>query len=193
MQASKTIFSEEIYSSTPESHLEVSLAYQDLPSGLRARQFLYDVLDLCHMQAEFNLTLWNVGLFHLPEILEAAVFNASEANLVVLSLRGDSGLEPQTEIWLNEWIVRHGDEESALAVLIGCDEQRLDLIGQTLLWLQHMTRPTEVRLFVGFMPPASVAGASLSRDTKPEGANVSLIETNVLDRLDAHTEGGLNE
>lgn len=193
MQAPKTIFSEEIYSSTPESHLEVSLAYQDLPSGLRARQFLYDVLNLCQMQVEFNLTLWNVGLFHLPEILEAAVFNACEANLVVLSLRGDSGLEPQTETWLNEWIERHGDEECALAVLIGCDEQRLDLIGQTLLWLQHVTRPTEVRLFVGFMPPAGSGGPLLPRGTEPGSTKVSLIETELLDRLDSHTEGGLNE
>lgn len=191
MQAPNTIVSEEIFSSTPESHLEVSLAYQDLPSGLRAQQFLYDVLNLCQMQGEFNLTLWNVGLFRSQEILEAAVLNASEANLVVLSLRGDSGLEPQTETWLYEWIGRHGDEEAALAVLIGCDEQRLDLIGQTLLWLQHVTRPTEVRLFVGFMPPAGVAGAAHSRES--ESATSPFVKADILDRLDAHTEGGLNE
>jgi hypothetical protein len=193
MQASKTVFSEEIFSSTPESRLEVSLAYQDLPSGLRARQFLYDVLDLCQMEVEFNLTLWNVGLFHTPEILEEAVFNACEANLVVLSLRGDSGLEPDTEKWITQWIERHSDEESALAVLIGCDEQRLDLIGQTLLWLQHVTRPTEVRLFVGFMPPTGAGGPSLSRTVQPKSASASFIDPDVLDRLDAHSEGGLNE
>jgi hypothetical protein len=193
MQASKPVFSEEIYSSTPESHLEVSLAYQDLPSGLRARQFLYDVLNLCQMQVEFSLTLWNVALFHLPEILEEAVFNACESNLIVLSLRGDSGLEPETESWLTQWIVRHTDEESALAVLIGCDEQRLDLIGQTLLWLQHVTRPTEVRLFVGFMPPANVGAGSRSQAAQPGNPKVSFIEPNVLDRLDTHGEGGLNE
>ena len=193
MQASKTVFSEEIFSSTPESRLEVSLAYQDFSSGLRARQFLYDVLNLCHMQVEFSLTLWNVGLFHLPEILEEAVFNACEANLVVLSLRGDSGLEPETESWLIQWMVRRSGEESALAVLIGCDEQRLDLIGQTLLWLQHVTRPTEVRLFVGFMPATSTGGASLSQTAQPQSATVSFIETDVLDRLDSHSEGGLNE
>lgn len=193
MQASKPTFSQEIYSSTPESHLEVSLAYQDLSSGLRARQFLCDVLNLCQMQAEFSLTLWNVGLFHLPEVLEEAVSNACEANLVVLSLRGDSGLEPETESWLVRWIIRHSDDESALAVLIGCDEQRLDLIGQTLLWLQHVTRPTEVRLFVGFMPTASAGGASTSQAPQPDTSTVSFIEADVLDRLDAHGEGGLNE
>lgn len=193
MQASNTAFSGEIYSSTPQSHLEVSLAYQDFPSGLRARQFLYDVLSLCQMQAEFSLTLWNVALFHLPEILEEAVFNACEANLVVLSLRGDSGLEPETETWLTQWIARHEEDESALAVLIGCDEQRLDLIGQTLLWLQHVTRPTEVRLFVGFMPPTTPGTSAPSRAAQSESATVSFIETDVLNRLDTHSEGGLNE
>ena len=193
MQASKTVFSKEIFSSTPESYLEVSLAYQDFPSGLRARQFLYDVLNLCQMQVEFSLTLWNVALFHMPEILEEAVFNACEANLVVLSLRGDSGLEPETENWLIQWIARHDNDESALAVLIGCDEQRLDLIGQTLLWLQHVTRPTEVRLFVGFMPPTPARSASLSRLTGTESASLSPIDTDFLDRLDVHSEGGLNE
>ena len=193
MQASNTVYSQEIYSSTPESHLKVSLAYQDLPSGLRARQFLYDVLNLCQMKVEFSLTLWNVGLFHLPEILEEAVFNACEANLVVLSLRGDSGLEPETESWLTQWIIRHSDEESALAVLIGCDEQRLDMIGQTLLWLQHVTRPTEVRLFVGFMPAASAARTSPSPAAQPKAATVPFIETDASHRLDGHSEGGLNE
>lgn len=193
MHASNAAFSGEFYSSTPQSHLEVSLAYQDFPSGLRARQFLYDVLNLCQMQAEFSLTLWNVALFHLPQILEEAVFNACASNLVVLSLRGDSGLEPETEAWLTQWIARHEEDESALAVLIGCDEQRLDLIGQTLLWLQHVTRPTEVRLFVGFMPPTSAGAASLSRGAQRESTTVSYIGTDVLDRLDAHTEGGLNE
>ncbi len=147
-------FLEEIYSSVPRSHLEVSLAYQDLPTGIIGRKFLHDVLKRCQKQVECSLTLWNLALFRLPEIFEQAVLNICKANLVVMSLRGDSELTPETEVWLTEWIGNRGEEECALAVLIGCDEQRLDLMGGTLMWLQHITRSTDVRLFIGFTPPA---------------------------------------
>src|SRR5215472_9864275 len=93
MQVTNTGFGEEIYSSAPQPHLTVSLAYQDLVSGLTARQFLYNVLDRCQMQVEFSLTLWNLNSFHLPEIQEQAVANACKANLILLSIRGDTQLE----------------------------------------------------------------------------------------------------
>ncbi len=143
---------EEIFSSIPRSHLEVSLAYQDLPTGITGRKFLHNVLKHCQKQVEFSLTLWNLALFQLPEILEQALLNVCKANLVVMSLRGDSQLKPEAEVWLTEWIANRGEDECALAVLIGCDEQRLDLMGGTLLWLQQITRSTDVRLFVGFTP-----------------------------------------
>lgn len=193
MQATNTGFGEEIYSSAPQPHLEVSLGYQDLISGLRARQFLYDVLDHCQMQVEFNLTLWNLALFHLPEIQEQAVANACKANLILLSIRGDTELGSDTETWLSHWVARRDEEECALAVLIGSDMQRLDSIGHTLLWLQQITRPTHVRLFVGFMPPSTTVEtpppepAPQSSEFLPSAAN------DISNRFNIHSEGGLNE
>lgn len=193
MQATYTALSEEIISPAPQPFLEVSLAYQDLMTGLSARKFLYDVLNHCEMQVEFSLTLWNLALFHLPEIREQAVLNACEANVVLVSLRGDSGLEPETESWLTEWIARRGADECALAVLIGCDAQRLDLIGQTLLWLQHVTRPTEVRLFVGFMPAGILEEVSHAKEAPLESTTIPFATPDIYGRVDAHSEGGLNE
>jgi len=168
MHVINNVFLEEIYSSVPRSHLEVSLAYQDLPTGITGRKFLHDVLKRCQKQVELSLTLWNLALFHLPEILEQAVLNVCESNLVVMSLRGDSELKPEAEVWLTEWIAGRGEEECALAVLIGCGEQRLDLMGRTLLWLQQITRSTEVRLFVGFMPSNAPEQVPSSHDAPEE-------------------------
>ena len=193
MQATNTGFGEEISSSAPQPHLEVSLAYQDLVSGLRARQFLYDVLNQCQMQVEFSLALWNLTSFHLPEIQEQAIANACKANLILLSIRGDCQLEADTENWLSRWVARRDEEECALAVLIGSDMQRLDSIGHTLLWLQEITRPTHVRLFVGFMPPSAAAEtpppkpAPLSSELVPSAAN------DISNRFNIHSDGGLNE
>ena len=136
----------------PSSHFEIVLAYQDLPTGLHARQFLNHVLDHCQLGAEFKLNLWKLELFHLPELREQAAREACEAELVLLSLRGDIGLEANTETWLTQWIKERRAEESALAVLIDCDLQRLDSVGQTLFQLQGLTRLSQVRLFVGFVP-----------------------------------------
>lgn len=193
MEATNTGFGEEIYSSTPQPHLEVSLAYQDLVSGLRARQFLYDVLDHCQMQVEFNLTLWNLTSFHLPEIQEQAVASACKANLILLSMRGDSQLEADTENWLSHWVARRDEEECALAVLIGSDMQRLDSIGHTLLWLQQITRPTHVRLFVGFMPPSAPAETPPPEPAPQSSDFVTPMPNDILNRFNVHSEGGLNE
>lgn len=189
MQATGTDFLDGI-SFPPESRIEVSLAYQDLRTGLRARRFLDHVLDHCQMQVDFGLTPWNLALFHHPEIREQAVLNACEANLVLLSLRGENGFEPDTENWLNEWIARRDDEECALAVLIHSDLQGLHSIGQTLFWLQQITRPTLVRLFVGFMPSEE---PPLPNPAPPENEPMPFLDRHIPDRLDLHSEGGLNE
>lgn len=133
---------------------EVSLIYQDLPTGIHARQFLNHVLDHCQIASEFSLSLWKLELFHLPEFCEQAVLAACGASLVLLSLRGDLGLNPATENWLAQWIHRRGEDECALAVLIDCDMQRLDSVAQTLFHLQDITRASQIRLFVGFVPAA---------------------------------------
>lgn len=193
MQATNTGFGEEIYSSAPQPHLAVSLAYQDLVSGLLARQFLYNVLNHCQMQVEFSLTLWNLASFHLPEIQEQAVANACKANLILLSLRGDSQLESDTENWISHWIAERDEEECALAVLIGSDMQRLDSIGHTLLWLQQITRPTHVRLFVGFMPPSVTPETPPPKPAPQSSEFLPPAASDLSKRFNVHSEGGLNE
>jgi hypothetical protein len=183
--------------STPtlQPRFEVSLAYQDLPTGLHARQFLNHVLDHCQLAGEFSLTLWRLELFHLPEVCEQAVTAACDAALVLLSLRGDIGLEPVTENWLKQWIDRRRDDEGALAVLIDCDMQRLDSMGQTLFRLQDLTRLSQVRLFVGFIPAAPVPAAEAS-SWKPESGHTETLllpHDKISHPLELSREGGINE
>ena len=172
---------------------EVSLLYQDLPTGMHARQFLNHVLDHCQLAAEFSLTLWKLDLFHLPEISEQAVAAARSAALVLLSLRGDLGLNAATEQWLTQWIHRRVDDEGALAVLIDCNMQRLDSVGQTLFRLQDITRASQVRLFVGFVPsePPKETGPFKyeSQDIDPQLFRIDQMPNGHAIPL----EGGLNE
>jgi hypothetical protein len=177
----------------PSPHFEVVLAYQDLPTALHARDLLNHVVDHCQLGSEFKLTLWKLELFHLPELCEEAVQAACGAALVLLSLRGDIGVEANTENWLTQWIKRRQGEESALAVLIDCDMQRLDSVAQTLFRLQEITQESQVRLFVGFVPSLPLQHLSTG---KPESDNTETI----LPARDDHThprkskrEGGINE
>ena len=193
METDSTGCSEGASSPKPSPPFEIVLAYQDLPTALHARQFLNHVLDHCQLGSDFKLTLWKLELFHLPELCEQAVQAACEAALVLLSLRGDIGVEANTENWLAQWIKHRTGEECALAVLIDCDMQRMDSIGQTLFRLQEMTREGQVRLFVGFMP--SVPSQHISTG-KPESDNT---ETIIAVRDDpthprkSKREGGINE
>ena len=71
--------------------------------------------------------------------------------------------------------------------------QRIDLIGQMLLWLQYMTRPTEIRLFVGFLPPAAVEEPSPSKQVPSVSETLPFGMREISSRLNVHSEGGLNE
>jgi hypothetical protein len=174
------------------SQFEVCLAYQDLSTGLLARRFLSELLQRSEMGNEFGLALWNFSMFHLPEIRDAAVLNASAADLTILSLRGDTALERETENWLMQWIARRTGDESALAVLIHHGVQVTDVIGHTLFWLQQIIRPTQVRLFVGFMPPAISEKMGPSQPPPQLGAQ-PFDTDHYPNPLDIHPEGGLNE
>jgi hypothetical protein len=193
MDADSIGCSEEISSPIPSPHFEVVLAYQDLPTGLHARQFLNHVLDHCQLGGEFSLTLWKLDLFHLPEICEQAVEAACDAALVLLSLRGDLGLETATEKWLTEWIGQRRGEECALAVLIDCDMQRLDSVGQTLFQLQDITRLSQVRLFVGFMPSAPAQSLSNARPESENTETMLAANHSHSHPLNVVREGGINE
>ncbi len=170
---------------------EVTLAYQDLPTGLHARQFLNHVLDHCQLGPDFDLTLWKLEMFHVPEIREQGVIAASNSELVLVSLRGDIGLEAETEYWMKQWINRR-EEESALAVLIDSDMQRLDSVGQTLFRLQDLTRFSQVRLFVGFLPSVSPAPAS-NWKSESEHTETILAVRHDIPHPETIREGGINE
>jgi hypothetical protein len=171
---------------------EVALAYQDLPTGLHARQFLNHVLDHCQLDADFSLSLWKLEMFHVPEIYDEGVKAAGDAALVLLSLRGDIGLEISTEKWLKQWIERRSDE-SALAVLIDCDMQRLDSMGQTLFRLQELTQLSQVRLFVGFVPSIPPTAAASGRPELEHTETIHAVRNAPNPSPDAAREGGINE
>jgi hypothetical protein len=160
---------------------------------MHARQFLNHVLDHCQLAAEFRLTLWKLELFHLPELSEQAILSACRAALVLLSLRGDLGLDATTENWLTEWIARRGDEEGALAVLIDCDMQRLDSVGQTLFRLQDITRASQVRLFAGFMPSLTANETSSWKQEWQESDPLLFTTDQVSHSPAVPSEGGIND
>jgi hypothetical protein len=193
MQAANPAFPDGIPASAVSSQFEVCLAYQDLSTGLLARRFLSNLLQRSEMGNEFGLTLWNFSMFHLPEIRDQAAINASAADLTILSLRGDIPVERETENWLMQWIARRSDNECALAVLIHHGVQLTDAVGHTLFWLQQITRPTQVRLFVGFMPPADSKQTEPSPSAPETGVIPPFPGGNLPNPLDIHPEGGLNE
>jgi hypothetical protein len=171
---------------------EVALAYQDLPTGLHARQFLNHVLEHCQLDAELSLSLWKLEMFHVPEIYEEGVNAAGNAALVLLSLRGDIGLEISTEKWLKRWIERRADE-SALAVLIDCDMQRMDSMGQTLFQLQELTHLSRVRLFVGFVPSIPPTAAASGKPESEHTETIHAVRKAPAQSRNSIREGGINE
>jgi hypothetical protein len=138
------------------SRLEVLLIYEDFATGLRARQCLDHVLGDRGTVADIRLAAWRLDLFPLPEIREEAAVSARTADVVLMSLHGDSLLEPPLEQWLMHWIAQRGEVESALGVLFDADQQGTGPVNALLFRLQTDLRQSPVRLFVGFSPPSGI-------------------------------------
>ena len=105
--------------------LNVLMVYEDLETGLRARQSLERTLHRLDASVDIQIDLWRFDLFDRPAFLKHAT--EQNADIVVFSTHGQAQLPVTVDLWLREWFMRQGDEPRALAVLL--DNQAMDLPG----------------------------------------------------------------
>jgi hypothetical protein len=106
-------------------NLKALVVYEDLETGLRARQSLERTLQRLEASLDIQIDLWRFDLFDRPAFLKHAT--EQNADIVVFSTHGQAQLPATVDLWLREWFVRQGDEPRALAVLL--DDQAMDLPG----------------------------------------------------------------
>jgi len=84
--------------------LNVLTLFEDLDTGRRAKQ-IYDYLEK-HLASDFKLNhqVWNLNVLAAPMLRELAAKDASESDILVISLHGQRELSAEAKSWLELWV-----------------------------------------------------------------------------------------
>lgn len=146
--------------------MEVLLVYEDLSTGLRAREAFEHVVGQLEMEADFDLKLWRFELLREPALLERAVSDGAEADIVFLAAH-DGELPPVVKLWFNRWLERKDGERWALAVSLDPDADDTLAAGRMLGPLGAALSLASVDVFLhrGHAPPM---GSDTGTDGTPQ-------------------------
>src|SRR5262245_38967498 len=96
--------------------LNIVTFFEDLTSGKRGKQ-VYDYL-ASHLgsEFEFNHQVWKLDVLSTPSLRELAARDANDADIVIVSARGDRELAPEAKSWLDVWVGQHGTPIALVAL-----------------------------------------------------------------------------
>ena len=92
----------------------ISVIYEDRVSGLRAKRFAECLATAVAGDGKASMEMWRCELLEFPELAHQAAIESADAEYILLSLRGDTGLAPFTKHFLENWL----NERRAAAPLL---------------------------------------------------------------------------
>jgi hypothetical protein len=129
----------------PKFPFDLVVAYEDHETRNRALQ-LYDHLAQQLLDDyDFQCSWWKLDHLRNPTLWEQAADAATDANMVMLSVRGEEELRSDLKAWLESWLERRDDHKSALVVLLeGRDDGR---VRGAQTYLQNVARRAKMDFF----------------------------------------------
>jgi hypothetical protein len=129
------------------------LVYEDLSTGLRARQTLEEVARQLGPDGQFKLTLWKFDLLAETSLLEQATREAANADIVFLSAHGHRELPTPVREWYEQWLESQCDEPKAVALSLDARSRDTDMGDRIFSRLQDSARRFGAKVFVHFGSP----------------------------------------
>jgi hypothetical protein len=98
--------------------LNVLMVYEDLETGVRARQALDEALHRLAADADVRVRMWRFDLLGEPASQQQAVNEASEGRIVFVSAHGSEELPAGVGSWFEQWLSSRSDKPCALVISI---------------------------------------------------------------------------
>jgi hypothetical protein len=169
------------------------IAYDDATTRSRAVH-LHDHLSQQLLDDyDFQCSWWRIEHLHNPHLSEQAADAAANANMVILSVRGDRALPPAFKAWLPRWLARKGTQKSALVVLISTAGQPTEESRRLQAYLQQVARQARMDFFAHAYPlPKVETDYSVQGLARRAEALTPLLE-DILDQPVSTPRWGINE
>ena len=125
--------------------LAMVIIYEDRAAGHRAKYYYENLI--CELRGKYDLSLdlWNFPILAISQIGNLAVQVAAKADVVILSLRGDSKLPAEIREWIETWSRLTADNDPALVVLV--DRRQTSKASATVAYLQKVADKAGIDLF----------------------------------------------
>jgi hypothetical protein len=118
-----------------EPIFKVVIVYEDVPTGRRAKLFYDKFIHELKNDCVFSLQLWSFQVLAIPEIRESAADSITQADFVILSLHGETGIPARMRQWIETWSSQISGRGPALIALV---DKSMAQDGQNALTLTYL-------------------------------------------------------
>jgi hypothetical protein len=98
--------------------LAVLATFEDSVTGMRVKEFCQGLSRELGQQCEIVEHVWLFSTFRLRELREIAAEEASEADLIVISVHQGGGLPDEVQGWIKLWLGLKGTRQTVLVALL---------------------------------------------------------------------------
>ena len=176
------------------SGLRVSIIYEDLASGVRAKSCLDRLAQNLNVNPEeFSIRLWSFSYLSEPRLRSQAAREAARFEMVVLATRGCGEPPATVKEWMAEWLQYREAGPCALALMP--DEREQKYVGGTAL-LKYMARVANaggLDLVHPFGELPAPPTDRMVRDIARQAINASPLLDGIVDDWQSYTHAGINE
>jgi hypothetical protein len=150
---------------TPESLLNIVIAYEHFESGKHAKQTCDVIAENLKYECRCNAQMWKFEVLSISKLREMAVADAREAHIIVVACQRNSKLPAHVVEWLTSGLARQG-RAIALVALFQCPPSEASAVRHELATLAERAG---VRFFVHLEPVAR--GPRAVQSISPEPVN----------------------
>jgi hypothetical protein len=173
--------------------LDAMLIYEDLSTGLRAKQVLEHAARQFPMAPNFNLAIWRFDVLREPRWRNTTLNKASAAVIGVVSAHGQQDLPKVAKGWLKQWLKRKSDESRALIVSLDDTSRDGASAARTISWLQKEARARDVAVLPHFGDtPRRKGGLAMEGAENSASAKTALL-ADIRRWTERHSDWGINE
>lgn len=173
----------------------VVIAYEDYRAAERAKQ-AYDFL-VANLVHEWRVSsqMWKFEVLGNPELREMAAKDAAQANLIIVSARGEGELPAEVKAWIELWLGCQG-ESVALVALFDCSPEAAEHAQEAQGYLEEAASRGRMEFFA--WPLLQTQGASSEEGVPPAQSRDAVGEplphlAAVAPRQEPFTHWGINE
>ncbi len=178
---------------TLDATMNAVILYDDFDSAARASAAFERAARRADDALSWNVKPWRLDLLESPLTAEAALADAADAHLVLLSLRHPSSLPAPVLDWLEQWAARRQVQDAALAVWDGGNGDALTASSAS--DISHFAERHGLSFILGDAAPVESDLPVLLRDLlRPEVQMPPALNANLMDeRLWRASDWGINE